>query len=382
MANLMAAGCGTISGVLLTRGLGPAGRGELTAVVPIAVLLSSVSLLGLVDYVIWFTARNRSFPGWSTIRKSQLIGLLLAVVTFCMVLTATIIRHPSTLWLAIIAVLSLPAMQTALIKQGYLLGVARYKQLFVVRVLPQLIVLFAALVFHYLSYFNVLLVGTVQLAATAGVCLLFRTGGKSNSEQEERDSQLVFKVSLPAWTAGLPALALQRLDLLLVTILIPSTAQIGFYSAAITLSALPQMVAQSIGMTIRASAVTAESKRRLLGFGADASIFCGFTMALMLAAPYIIPLLLGENFRPAVTPSVLLLCAAIPLGLSTLLAEEMIGFNKFRYVGRAWAIGAVLTATLVASLIPILGIMGAALGCLTGYSITFIAMLLFRSKLL
>lgn len=115
--------------------------------------------------------------------KSQLIGLLLAVVTFCMVLTATIIRHPSTLWLAIIAVLSLPAMQTALIKQGYLLGVARYKQLFVVRVLPQLIVLFAALVFHYLSYFNVLLVGTVQLAATAGVCLLFRTGGKSNSNR-------------------------------------------------------------------------------------------------------------------------------------------------------------------------------------------------------
>jgi O-antigen/teichoic acid export membrane protein len=380
IANLAAAFAGMIAGIIVARALGPTARGELATVVPIAVLVSSISLFGVSDFIVWYSARNKGYPNWQDMRRTRVLGLAIGITLFLLFTLHAAITSTDVRILVVIAVCLLPALQQSLIKQAYLQGTSQFSKLAAFRFLPQALTLSVLLALYWTDLISLYAVAITQLLF-GSLAIFVGTRKAPQSQASELDASQCFSIGRRAWLAGLPALILQRIDLVVVTILVADKTDIGYYAIALTLSALPQMVAQSLGTTIRTKSVLNSGISKLSIMYNDAAIVITFTYVLIFATPYIIPILMGESYRPSIPAGIILLLAAIPLGLSTLLAEEMLGQNQFPLVRKVWTSGAAATGVALLIAIPTLGFIGAAIACLIGYSLTLVLMLRLRGQL-
>ncbi len=93
------------------------------------------------------------------------------------------------------------------------------------------------------------------------------------------------------------------------------------------------------------------------------------------AAPVAIPLLFGHEFRAAVLAAVILVPAAGVLGVNFSLQEGVRGLGRPYLVLRAELFGLLVTAITLALLLRPLGLMGAAIASLLGYSTVTFSML-------
>jgi O-antigen/teichoic acid export membrane protein len=106
---------------------------------------------------------------------------------------------------------------------------------------------------------------------------------------------------------------------------------------------------------------------------------CGaIALVFVIGAPYLIRVLFGAAYLPAVGPSRILIAAAIPLALVMQIEAGLKALNHPEVPSYGEAIGLVITGISLAVLLPRLGTMGAAIASLLGYSSTaaFLALLL------
>jgi O-antigen/teichoic acid export membrane protein len=364
--------------VVVTRALGPSGRGTIAFITVAAILLARVARLGVSEATTIFTAQR---PGQ---RPALLTNLVLFVSTstaiaasiVCALLAAMPASlRPGGIGSDELVLLALGALASGFADAGYtfLLGCSRFR--------------LHALTSAVTAWLYVLLVAvleasvglTIARAALAWIAIQLlkgffmlavaaRDAGVGAPDRALLGEALRFGVR--AWFGSLSDALNDRLDQI-ITAFIASQAVLGFYSVAVNASEilfyLPAAAATALLPVAARSDPRARADGVLRTFRSVTLVSLGCIGLGAALGPLLVPLVFGEPFQEAVRPFLLLLPAAlgyVALGIfsSALVASGAPGRSS---VGPLVSLA--LATALDFVLIPRYGASGAAGAAAIGY---------------
>ena len=158
-------------------------------------------------------------------------------------------------------------------------------------------------------------------------------------------------------------------------------ADLGRYAIAVSLTLLPMPLVSAIGNVafprLAALGVVTEATRRLqfLAVIGSAAIASVILLPLGAVAYWMVPLIFGAGYRGAVPLLWLLIPGAIFAACGQVVGDLLRGGNQLAAV--AWAQGpaAVFLVVLLIVLLPVIGVMGAAISSTVAYGIALALML-------
>lgn len=164
-----------------------------------------------------------------------------------------------------------------------------------------------------------------------------------------------------------------RVDLLLLGFIAAPHA-IGIYAVAVAPAGLTQVISNSLGQVVyREAAVGRLRLRRLCGWALVAfGVASTYATALAIVAPWLIPLVFGDEYVEAVPVVRVLLLGELALAPYLVLVRALAGYNEPWWASLSGLLGSVIMFGGVALLTPELGVIGAA----TGVSVAYGTMLL------
>ena len=383
--NIAFSGAGSLGGLLIARVTGPAVRGEYTAVTSWYSFATLLGELGLPVAVCFYVAKDsRRAPGYVGTARNMMLVTCVVMMLGGLGLAHVLGHGQRSLTVAYsIAFLSLPVTCCGDCLTFALMG--RSISLWNRARVSQPLVALAALVVLWrvdmltLDAALLVLLGSVavQLGCSHWAC---------------RSTQLV-----PARMAGelmrplagygfsqVAAVAPQAInaymDQLVLSVAVPP-ADLGRYSIAVAITLLPLPFVSAIGYVLLPfiaagkadPARTPELHRRalLLSLGLSSAIL----LPLALGAPWLIPRFFGPAYRGSVPLVWILTPGGIFLACSQTVANILRGLNRQMVTARAEGIALVFTAVLLACLLPVMGVTGAAVASTIPYGISLGLML-------
>jgi O-antigen/teichoic acid export membrane protein len=189
----------------------------------------------------------------------------------------------------------------------------------------------------------------------------------------------MLKYGVPLAAAAIPFTLNVRVDQMIMAAFLPARS-LGIYVVAVSWSGAVPLVLLAIGAVLFPRIARAEEgmRTRLLTQATRQSMFIALLLAGVFAAltPIAIPLLFGKPFAGSVRVGVVLVFAAAVLGMNIVFEEGLRGLGYTALVLWAELTGLVVTIASIAALLRPLGIMGAGIASVLGYSTTCIVLLL------
>jgi O-antigen/teichoic acid export membrane protein len=364
---------GLVNSILLSRTLGPSGRGEIAAAILWPTLLVYLSSFGLITATLYFAALPESKP--------QAIfgnGALMAVAqgSFAMVigfvLLPSLLRTQpeaviaaSRLFLLIIPIglitqygLSIlqGQLRIAVVNQLRLILPAGYLFSTVILILSHRLTL-SNIIVLLLVFHSVGLVATLVMLRRIGISFNFRINASLGKE--------MLKYGGKVHVGSVSGVANANLDQVLIAALLQSR-YLGFYVAAVGATGVAQVFSQAVQMVSTPSItrrVTIEERTAVLRgvFRRYWIISLPATVALAAFLPFGIPLIFGAQFNDARVPAEILLVGSLLIGARDVLSggANALGDPWLGSKAQIWA--TVFALILLCALLPVLGILGAAI---------------------
>lgn len=378
-ATVAIAALNVITGVILARALGPLGRGELAAALIWPTLLRFLVTLG-VDGAITFRAAR---PGT---RVPTLLGTALAlggaqglVLVIAGVALLPLILSDyggDTLEASLIILGTYAFAILGLYMLALLNGIHRFAAFNILRVLVILLTAVALSVLAIAGELSVLSAALCYLAGFAvaivvsAPVVLRASGGIGSPDRGLGRSLLGY-----GWRSQLSSTRNplnEQLDQFVISIFL-APVQLGLYAVAFTLANVIGFLSASVSVVALPKTAGSDDRghRRSL---ARRYIGASFLVSLAIAAPLIVlagpalELIFGAEFEPAADTTRILLGAAVMIALTRVASSVLNGLERPGDAGIAGAVSLGGTAVGLAILIPPLGIEGAALGTLCGYT--------------
>jgi O-antigen/teichoic acid export membrane protein len=380
-----------LTGVLLARKLGPAGRGELTAVLLWPTLLATVGGLGVSD-ALTFHAARRSDVG-------ELAGnaLVLAAAQSLVLLVVGLVIEPLVLHryghdATVSAYILLAAFVPASLGALNLLGIVNGRQRLVsYQLLRGLLILLTAIALLAVAAAGAL---TIRAAVFcyAGATALTMVAGAVELGWRDRPRLRVSSggarelcaYGLKSQTSNLSVLLNARLDQLLVSVFLAPRA-LGLYTIASTLGYVVAMVGYSaapVALPVVA-AQTADREARHRNARAMVSLTVAGSVALALPliafAPALIDAVFGRPFHGAATAARVLIASSVLFSVNRVLEALLKAAGRPTDAGLAEAIALAVTAASLAVLVPLGGLPGIASGSMLA-GLTSGALLVARTR--
>jgi O-antigen/teichoic acid export membrane protein len=374
-----------LTGVVLARVLGPEGRGELAAVLLWPYILVTLGSLGAVDAAAYYAARGktdrRTLVGTTLIiglaQSVLLVGIGVGIVTF-----ALGDYRDSTVRAAYLMLAFIPLNLTGLYLMWLLSGFQRLGWFQVLRLTT---IVVAAVVLVGLALSNELTVLTAALAyLLASVATLV---GAAALVQAESGISLRFRLpigrallgfGLRSHVSNVSSTLNERLDQLLISVFL-QPRQLGLYVIAVTLSSATTLVGHSVYLValpavagLEAGKARAASVRRLISLTFIASTVV--SVPIIVFAPTLIEMFFGGKFLPAANVSRVLVVAAIAFSMNRALGAVLKGIGRPLDPGVAEIVALGATLAGLAVLLPVFGLMGAAVASLGAYVVSTIFM--------
>lgn len=376
-----------VTGILLARMLGPAGKGALTAILLWPGLIVALLSLGVYEAVTYYAAVEK-FRGPQMAGAALLTALVqsaFAMVAWLLIIPLVLAHYGAdvvaggrlyTLWI--------PLYLVIIVAIGVLLGrmeIGLYNGLRVAQTLLTTLGVLLLAVLHSRSYTIVLVVYLIAhlVSAVASVALVSSRVGIARPN----DPSLVGRVmtfGAKSHIGTLSGLANERADLAVIALFLPAVA-LGFYSVAVTVTA-PVLILGTALATVALPAVASAASPAEQH--ARAVRFVRLTVALSLAtaavgivvSPWIIVLFFGSAFAPAGLASQVLFAAAVPLSANRVLGAILKAHNRPLRTGLAELVALGATVICLAVLLPIWGIVGAAAASGTAYLVSSAVLML------
>jgi O-antigen/teichoic acid export membrane protein len=386
--GLLLAAVGFATGTLAARLLGPAGRGQLAAIQIWPTFLAAIAAMGLPEALIYFSARtpDESKP---YLTSALLLGLVSSVPF--MVVGAILLPHllhaqsKATILMATGYLLLIPLNIVAGLPAQMFRGCGRFKLWNSFRAVPPvgwLAILLAAMVsgvhrIEFLIYPYLLFL--FGFAAVEMLVVFKAIPGSFRISTKPWPAMLKFGVPC-LFTTVSQTLNLRMDQMLMAMFLEPKN--LGLYVVAVAWSNAfnPAISALSAWFFPKVASLHNTTDRHLLfarglRFGMLLSVCVA--AALLIITPVAFSLIFGSSFKAATSCAMVLVVAAMISGMNTLAEEGLRGLGEPASAFKAELAGLTVTAISLALLLKPLGIMGAALASVTGYTATF-AVALYR----
>lgn len=339
-AALLVQTLGVVSGVLTARGLGPAGKGDLATIYWLPSMLATVGTLGIPQAAALEISRRPEDADLTAIAALWLslgLGVLQILVAFLLLPLIFGAEDADLLSIERWFLLYVPLALTNLAFLGVDQGRQDFTRYSLYRLLPTAIYVGFLILFLLVSRVSLVLVVAANLGATlvAVSFRLFRLRWQSGVPLCPRSVLPQCRRLLSAgWRLHLPAMAgllLAQADMALLVGLAPARS-IGYYSVGLSLAlaqiSLSHTVAQ-VGFPKIASRTHLDARQYLQRqLRIAAPLVGGVSLLVLIASPFLIQVLFGSAFLPAVEVSRWLIIAMMVWGWGQMLDHGLRALHR------------------------------------------------------
>lgn len=378
-ANLLIPISGLLVGPILSRELGPSGRGLYAALTLPIVVCGWFGTYGLQD-ALTFHLRDGRLSRRAAARVSLVavlplgvlgIGLLALIGLFVFGGTG---HYGQFLVLALLA----PLHVLANLLMGGLTGASDIRGVNLAKVLPALVrtglLVFACLAFDLSAFWaGLLFVTSIGAGVVVGLIRLWRApagDGADAAWDGTIPSRSLVAYSLAALPGVLAAISSARLDQI-IGLPVIGAEELGYYAVAVSVAEIPMVIATAARTVLMGRPSTDDPRRatRVARLAVAASVgACAFLAAIAAVA---VPWVFGAAFAPAVLPTVIL-CAGTTLYTSMVIfSAVLLANNRAGWSSAALVTGSVVSIALL-FLLSSMGAVGAAVASLAGYGVSVI----------
>ena len=372
--------------VIQSRFLAPSGRGTFVLVVLSVTILSR--LLGQLGLAVTARMRARDADLRPLVQRAFGLALVLGLAGGGLVAAAAPVLNVRGDLALIAAVALVPNVlwQTA---SGVLLGLARVRVWNLIQALSPIVTLVGMLLLV------VALDGGVRAAVVAWTAAHVLTAAFALFVTREvwlpvgrpplldEHGRMMLRLALAMGAVQVVNLIGYRVELFVLE-LYDGVAAVGIYSIAMQAAEAMWLIPAAIATAITGPAVHDDESdaTKLVTRSALKSLLytAGVAVVVGVAAPFLIPLLFGEDFEGAARPLALLLPGVVLYAPVTVLVVYLSVRHGRPHLSLAVSVvAALVTAALAFLLIPEYGVEGAAIASATGYAVgAALAWLLFR----
>jgi len=383
-------GIGIATSFLLSRLLGPEGRGAFALAILVPSMLFALGQLGLPAAFSFFAGRGRN--GSSLFRYALTLGiampvlLLLTVALVLPALEASVLRDaPGDL--VRVALLSLPFQFLASFFGAILIG--RQSFLIYNAVLIAQSVASLAFVVVLVGAADLgaagAVIGNVTVAAGGAAVVLFAVGRKFASDDSGRSLGIgeLARFGIRVYPASVTGFFSYRVDIFLLGFLLPGStseviAMIGLYTLAVSLAELTFFVPDSVATVFfpRVAGADRRSADEMTPMVSRMTVLATLlvTVALIPAAFVAVHLILPA-FVDSLPAFLVLLPGVVALAVAKVLSSYVSGVGRPASVAIAGVCALVANIFANVLLIPALGIVGASLSSVISYTTNTVILL-------
>ena len=380
-ANVVGAASGFISGPLLARALGAAGRGDLAAILVPLSLAPAVLGLGIGGYAFRELPKGRAV--------GEIIGSLgLPLIVIGLLTTAAAIPAADALaagrqsvrTFLIVGFLLMPVTLVEALLLASLAALERWRRVVIATATPFLVPFLAIVILYPLGQLTVAtaaaatIVGSL-LPLALGLPLLTATRPVFRLPLARRGISFGVK----SWLGGLALLANLRLDqFLMITVVSPRV--LGLYAVAATISGASGLVTGALTPPLMTRVAGGEMFLLPKAVRVTVAATVGLNVLLALVTPALLSVLFGPEFKGAIPMAIILLGASVPYAGAQILSSglQADGAPAIPSIGEGIAL--IITVVGLLALLKPLGGVGAAVVSLAAYSASFVFQLLMARR--
>jgi O-antigen/teichoic acid export membrane protein len=386
-ANVAIMALGMLGGILMARALAPDGRGQVAAILVYAQLLSWIFNGGLAAGNLYYINKEPANKAiiltnalvYSLVTSLPSLAIGWVIVIYWLPEYEYWVRFSAILFFGLVplsvATDYLISAQQALKKFGWFNGMRLGRQALQT---TGIVVLF---VFGWLTVpLTVVTVG----AANSIVGFIVLGWYVKNYWKERRLDFAVFRrcfsFGLKSYLGTLTNTSGRHLDQLILVPIVTS-AELGLYAVALSLSSAVMTIAQSVSAVVLPQ-VASRSRRSGKSYLIRSSKYTGAVLIVVSAAlfglaPYLIGLLYGEAFLSSVPLFHVLLIAGFFLGIGDLLTQGLNGLGRPVQGSLAEFVSIVINLTVLLLLVAKVGVIAAAVAAVVAYLIRFVILTYF-----
>ena len=375
-ASYMAVGLGLITSPIIARALGPTARGEYAAVYTYVAALEILLSLGIPVAITYQLVNRLEQPQrllGTALRFCAALCLPGAGIAVALVLGVIELPAGAATYLAIAALALAPVGTFGLCLRGFLTASGALDSLAWLRLIPLAVNCIGVVVLALAGALTLVTYLALTLAVSV-VSLVTAFGFVGLRPQGRAPFRSLIGFGLRSYPGSFARLLNVRVDQLILVPLV-SPAQLGFYAIAVTISQLPQNVADAIGTRALGTVIGAE--RLFLAHRAEryvrlamlaSTIACAGIAAV---APFVVPLVYGEAFDGIVVPLLLLLPGGVANAGTRVVGPCLTAVDRPGVTSTAEITALAITAVGLWYALPRYGIGGAAAVSSIAYAYRF-----------
>jgi len=386
---------GIISSVLIARMLGVEGKGVYSYVVLLSSLFIPILTFGYGAGII-YQIGTKAFNVKETTLSNIIVSLLQATFIAAIITSVWYFGYLGKTgerigYVEILIVVSLIFLNTIFqFSARSILADSWFKLDNLLQILRKIIVPICVVLLILFSENNIrgglvgLLVGvtTLILIQQYNIWKKYRPVFRLNIDFIKKSYTYGFK----GWLGNIAITANTRIDQLILGV-VASAEALGNYSIAVMLSELVWIIPAALGQVIynrvagdkdreASLELVKKTHRIVLSF----LLLCTFLVAVV--GPYIIPLVYGDDFKGAILPFLVLLPGTLIMVSTKLLAKLFTASGHIDITNKVQIISSIVSIILYLTLIPRMGILGAAIGASIGYALGAIVFWYFYKKII
>jgi O-antigen/teichoic acid export membrane protein len=362
------------TGILTARTLGPAGRGELAAMILWPLFIASVTTLGVPSSLIYHL-RNRAGERDRLVANGLAMSAVMGVVAAVAaagILPWWLHRYsPEVIRAAQLFLITVPLCSVTLAGRAVLEASHDFAASNAIQILTPLVTLVGLVLFFAMHHMTAYAAAVAYIAASIPsffymVSRVMRTGIRAARPALTGVKQILQYGIRSYGIDILGTLALQVDQVLVVSLL--SASAMGSYVVVLSLSRMLNVFQTSVVMVLFPKAAGHDAERVLAMTGNSVRIsgmvtaVCGAMVCI--AGPTLLRVLYGTEYAAAAGALRILVLEAILAGVTFVLAQAFMALNRPGVVTLLQATGLSLSIPMMLLLIPRYGIYGAAISLL------------------
>lgn len=375
---------GALASVVISRALGPEGRGEYFVIVTVATTARALGHLSLEQAGI--SMFSRGVANWATLTTTVILvglvtGVVAAVAAFLIVaaLGPSVVPVSSYVYLTI-ALVGVPTGILVLGLGSQLLLGDRVPTFNAGKLLAAAVQCFGLIALGIVGKLSVGAVIVLWSVGTALPLVLYLAAARPRAAQIDLKLARGLLSTGAKYHAGMAALfLLWRIDVLILNPRV-SAREVGLYSLAVTIAELAYFIAEGVGQAVisrQVGSTMSEAPSFTARVARSNLLFAVLLLTpIVIAAPIAVPLVFGDEYRGSVLPLVVLAPGAIGIAVARAILPYLVRLDRPLAVSGLALTALAVNILLNLLLIPQMGITGASLASTVAYGLLAVAVVI------